>query len=298
MVTIPSDASPRPAPIIAMAGFQSGAGKTKAALHLAGGLASHGARVLLIDTDIQNSVALTLGVSDPELSALDAQGKTFGSALSKGFPLASCASEDNPAVIYAGHEIGAVEFLATANVVRDPHPDLAFESWAADLGVQRAAYDYILIDCAPGLSFVTTAVLWAADVIVVPAVLDSEGQKAVTRFLEHVREVMNAGGRAVARRVWVLPRRVSIDGDDRFVLETKGTAPDLVEQLAPILSEEFGTIELDGKVAEATGESSTTPATALGRLRRISGDSPYAALVQHTLAWRDRTLPPPGRPIP
>ena len=104
-----------------MAGFQSGAGKTKAALYLAGGLASHGARVLLIDTDIQNSIALALGVSDPELSALDAQGKTFGSALSKGWPLASCASEDNPAVIYAGYEIAAVEFGAMAAAAGDSH---------------------------------------------------------------------------------------------------------------------------------------------------------------------------------
>jgi cellulose biosynthesis protein BcsQ len=121
MVPNPSDAPSQPAPIIAMAGFQSGAGKTKAALYLAGGLASHGARVLLIDTDIQNSIALALGVSDPELSALDAQGKTFGSALSKGWPLASCASEDNPAVIYAGYEIAAVEFGAMAAAAGDSH---------------------------------------------------------------------------------------------------------------------------------------------------------------------------------
>jgi hypothetical protein len=32
----------------------------------------------------------------------------FGSALSNGWPLASCASEDKPAVIYAGHEIPAI----------------------------------------------------------------------------------------------------------------------------------------------------------------------------------------------
>jgi cellulose biosynthesis protein BcsQ len=95
-------------------------------------------------------------------------------------------------------------------------------AWAAELGAMRRAYDYILIDRSPSLSFITTAVLWAADVIVVPVVLDPDAEICVTRFLHYIRETKRAGGAAVGRPVWILPRRLSIDGDDRIMVPAEG----------------------------------------------------------------------------
>jgi cellulose biosynthesis protein BcsQ len=120
--------SMRVTPIIAFSGIQSGAGKTRAALHTAAGLAAAGKRVLLIDTDFQNSIALALGVSVTELPALDQQSRTLSRAFLEGPPLAECAGRDNPAVIYAGSEVPQVDFETFA---RDPDPELALHRIAA-----------------------------------------------------------------------------------------------------------------------------------------------------------------------
>ena len=88
--------------------------------------------------------------------------------------------------------------------------------------------------------------------------------------------------------MWILPRRVRIRGYESSVLKTEGTAPDLVEQLAPIVSQEFGTIDLDAESGGTAGESATTPAVALDKLRRISVESPDAVSVQHMMASRDQ----------
>jgi chromosome partitioning protein len=142
------------APIMAMAGLQSGAGKTQAALYVAAGLAAEGARVLLIDTDPQNSIALSLGISLTDLTAFDSRCMTLGGAMLKGAPLYQCAGTDNPAVIYAGHEVPMVDF---ATLAKDSDPELALDRIAARLGALRATHDYILIDCAPTLSTLTAA---------------------------------------------------------------------------------------------------------------------------------------------
>jgi hypothetical protein len=72
--------------------------------------------------------------------------------------------------------------------------------------------------------------------------------------------------------------------------QPRATAPDLVEQLEPILSQEAVTIDLDGESAEASGKSAPSAAAVLDRLRHTSDGGPYVALIQRTLAWRAQIL--------
>jgi cellulose biosynthesis protein BcsQ len=77
-----------PATVITVAGFESGAGKTQAALHLAGGLAAQGAQVLLLDSDKTNPLAVAFGLSSAQLRALDEAKMTFSATLLQGLPIA------------------------------------------------------------------------------------------------------------------------------------------------------------------------------------------------------------------
>jgi Mrp family chromosome partitioning ATPase len=84
-----TDASPTfppPATVIVIAGFQSRIGRTQVALQLTVELSARGTRVLQIDTDLQNAVAMALGVSNIEVAGLDGPGKTLSGALIKCYP--------------------------------------------------------------------------------------------------------------------------------------------------------------------------------------------------------------------
>lgn len=115
-------------------------------------------------------------------------------------------------MIYAGFKIGTLEMLAIEAATHDPDSTVAYDVWATKLRPLPSGYEYIVVDCAPDLSFLNIALLGMADAIVVPATLDSAGQDAVASFLEYVDPALEATGNPVGRPVWVLPRPSTVGG--------------------------------------------------------------------------------------
>ncbi len=115
-------------------------------------------------------------------------------------------------MIYAGFKIGTLEMLAIEAATHNTDSTVAYDVWATKLRPLPSGYEYIVVDCAPDLSFLNIALLGMADAIVVPATLDSAGQDAVASFLEYVDPALEATGNPVGRPVWVLPRPSTVGG--------------------------------------------------------------------------------------
>jgi len=162
--------------VIAVANFKGGVSKTTTAAHLAQGLSLKGYRVLLIDLDAQGSLTNLMGIN-PEFD-VEVEDTIV--------PLTSGERESlKPSIrstYWSGVDIvpGSVvlnnaDFYLPARQSRDPR----FAFWDVlrralhDDGVLEA-YDYVIIDTPPAISYTTINAFLAADCLLVP--MPPEGQ--------------------------------------------------------------------------------------------------------------------------
>ncbi len=177
--------SPEQRRVVAVANQKGGVGKTSSVVNLAAALAEHGARVLVVDMDPQGNASTALG----------------------------CFARDEVAGTYevvVDSEPVAGAVLAAANLERvdllPSNPDLAGaqvelvscegreyrlrEAIAAD----ESGYNYVLIDCPPGLDLLTVNALVAADEVLVPMQCEYyslEGLSQLQATIDQVRTFLN-----------------------------------------------------------------------------------------------------------
>ena len=265
--------------VIAIAGLQPGSGKTHAALHIGAGLAAGGAKVLIADTDPQNAIALTQGISMGQMLMLDEHRLSLSSALLSGASLSGAALHGNPQVLLAGHLGGAINRRA---LTEERDPELALEAIAAKLGALRHQHDFVLIDCSAAASALTTAAIWCADIVLLPARLDPQGCAGIARSLAFIDELKQRGppGR---HEVWVLPRLdPQHPGLRQFRLAIEPDAVRVVRQFSPI--------ELDcPEISAAAGDGSPAMLRQdwhLKSLRGLNVINPCGHVVRRVLEWR------------
>jgi len=171
---------------IAVVGRKGGSGKTTTALNLAGVWVEREHTVLLVDLDPQASLSRCLGISPGErtLSEVFArQGKGFGELITEvpGFDgrLHVVPADRGLAIIDKGlDEIVGREFLLRRSLDTLP----------------RTTFDYCLVDCPPGLGYMTTDGLVACRFAILPIDTSVFGLQAAADTLSlarQVREVLN-----------------------------------------------------------------------------------------------------------
>lgn len=135
---------------------KGGTGKSTTVFNLACGLARKGKRVLVIDLDQQANLSLMAGVSEVEKSLVDVfEGSPVGDAIVK------CSG---------------IDLISATDDVMD------FEGGVDSLKKVTSKlkqYDYILLDCPPGVSTITKNALLAADRVLVPVNLDLLGLQSL-----------------------------------------------------------------------------------------------------------------------
>ncbi|HEX7912092.1 MAG TPA: AAA family ATPase, partial [Paraburkholderia sp.] len=161
--------------IILVANFKGGSTKTTTTMCISQGLALRGRKVLVVDLDPQASLSELCGLYaenevDEDSTVLP---YIYDENIEGG--LASAIKKtywDGLDVIPAHPSLFSAEFYIPSTVKNLP----SFQFWAIlrrGLEPLRTKYDYIILDTAPSLSYLTLNALMAADSMVMPLVPES-----------------------------------------------------------------------------------------------------------------------------
>jgi chromosome partitioning protein len=153
---------------IAVANFKGGVGKTTTAMALAQGLSLHGHKVLAIDLDPQGSLSTLFGiVAQTEVNEAMTALPLLRGECDDLLPVARATYWDGVDLVPAAPMLFAAEFAIPSRQAQSSGASF----WTLldrGLASARVAYDVIVIDTPPALSYLTINALMAADGIVVP----------------------------------------------------------------------------------------------------------------------------------
>ena len=143
--------------VIAIANQKGGVGKTTTCVNLGIGLAREGKKVLLVEADAQGSMAVSLGIREPDeldVTLVNIMEKVINDEdLEPGEGIIH--HEEGIDFIPANIELAGLE-TALVNVMSR---EMILRQYLCSVKEQ---YDYILIDCMPSLGMITINALVAA----------------------------------------------------------------------------------------------------------------------------------------
>lgn len=175
--------------VITVSNQKGGTAKTTSCVNLGIGLASAGKKVLLIDTDPQGSLSISLGYSEP-----DAMEKTLATLMmnivnDEEFCLEDVMlhHEEGVDIIPSNIELSAIE-VSLVNVMSR---ELILKQLVERV---KDAYDYIVIDCMPSLGMMTINALACADSVLIPvqaSYLPVKGLQQLIKTIGRVKRQLN-----------------------------------------------------------------------------------------------------------
>lgn len=168
---------------IAVVNHKGGTGKTTTAVHLAAGLASRDDRVLLIELDPQGNVGAWFG-----LDAADARMAPLMSGQVTA-DKARVGVRDNLDVIASDWRLAETEERLIWGQER--------ERSLANRLAPVSDYDYIILDCAPSMSMLTTSALAFADEVVIPISMEFLALFGVRQIVENILRMSTWNGRDI-----------------------------------------------------------------------------------------------------
>jgi chromosome partitioning protein len=160
---------------LAIFNHKGGTGKTTTSVSLAAGLAARGVRVLLVDTDSQGNIGVSLGVKAE---------KTLYHVLVMGIRPSDAAISVRPNldVIVSNETLAAAELYLAGRQNRDRILRERLASTFND-------YDVVMLDCSPSLSLLNQNALVVADGIIVPVACDFLSLVGVRQVIKTVKNV-------------------------------------------------------------------------------------------------------------
>ena len=167
---------------IAVVNQKGGCGKTTTVVNLAGCLAVHGQRVLVIDVDPQAHATIGLGIDPESLSenlyeVLAAQDDSAPSLEDVSVP-----ASDHLQVVPSSIVLSALEQRLAAEGGAQPTERLA----RALVDLQERP-DFVLIDCPPHMGILTFNALRAAREVIIPLGTSYFAMQGVSQTLEAIR---------------------------------------------------------------------------------------------------------------
>lgn len=174
----------RMAQIIAIANQKGGVGKTTTCANLGIGLAREGKKVLLIDSDPQGSLTISLGYDRPDQLPI-----TLSDIMEKVMDESTIAPnegllphEEGVALMPANISLSGME----VSLVNAMNREKILKQY---LDSVKCQYDYVLIDCMPSLGMLTINALAAADSVIIPVQAQYLSAKGLEQLLQTVNKV-------------------------------------------------------------------------------------------------------------
>jgi len=157
---------------IAVINFKGGTGKTSTVVNLAHGLALRGKKVLIIDTDPQGSASYNLGNKSTD---------TLYEVIVKNLPLSHAIKNvrKNLDLLPGSDHLYPLE-LKMAIL---PEKEHIFSRVLS----QIKNYDYIIVDCGPGINLINQNVLLFAEEIIIPVSMEYLSLVGVKQLLKNIK---------------------------------------------------------------------------------------------------------------
>ena len=164
---------------IAILNHKGGTGKTTTAVNLAAGMAERGQRVLLVDTDAQGNVGVSLGISGEQ--------SLYHVLVHGADPTAAAVPvRKSLDVITSDATLAAAEIWLAR---QDSDARSRVMTRRLNLMQVSRRYDYVILDCGPSLNLLNQNALSYADEVIIPVTCDYLALVGVKQVLRTIREV-------------------------------------------------------------------------------------------------------------
>lgn len=171
---------------ISICNEKGGVGKTTTTINLAGGLASLGKKVLVIDLDQQQNTSLTLGhIKDGKITIAEL---IYNSVAGIETDHASAIRHNETGIDY----IPASDMLTNITSIMSNDPDYNYvikKLLSNDIYKQ---YDYILIDCRTLLDLLVSNAMNASDYVIIPVESGIYAYMGLDKMLDKVSSINNS----------------------------------------------------------------------------------------------------------
>ena len=175
------DVIAKKATIIAVTNQKGGVGKSTTCENLGIGLAMEGKKVLLVDTDPQGSLTISMGwQQSDELPTTLSQKAMNDQPIQPGEGILHHA--EGVDLIPANIELAGLEVALVNSMNREKMLKQVLDS-------AKREYDFILLDCMPSLGMLTINALAAADTTLIPVQAQYLSAKGLEQLLQTVGKV-------------------------------------------------------------------------------------------------------------